>query len=130
MPDIRSLVAVFVGGGLGSMLRYLVTFAVTQRFGPGLPWATFFINISGSFAIGIVSELYVTRTFGMSSEMRTFFAVGVLGGYTTFSTFALEALNLAREGAVVVAIFYALASVLLGVAAALLGIALVRALPA
>ena len=130
MLDIRTLAAVFVGGGLGSMLRYLVTFAVTQRLGPGLPWGTFLINITGSFAIGIVSELYVTRTFGMSAEMRTFFAVGVLGGYTTFSTFALEALNLAREGALPIAIGYGLASVLLGVAAALLGVSLVRALPA
>ncbi|MGZ3497837.1 MAG: fluoride efflux transporter CrcB [Vulcanimicrobiaceae bacterium] len=130
MLDARVLAAVFLGGGLGSVLRYLVTFAVTQRVGPGLPWATFIINITGSFAIGIISELYITRTFAMTSEMRTFFAVGVLGGYTTFSTFALEALNLAREGAVPLAVSYALASVLLGVAAALLGVAVVRALPA
>lgn len=130
MPDVRTLAAVFFGGGIGSTLRYLLTFAITQRAGPGLPWATFVINITGSFAIGIISELYVTRTFGMTAEVRTFFAVGVLGGYTTFSSFALEAFNLAREGAVAIAIGYALASVLLGVAAALLGVALVRALPA
>jgi CrcB protein len=126
--DLRTAVAVFLGGGLGSVARYLVTFAVAQRIGPGFPWWTFAINISGSFAIGVVAELYLTRTFGMTTEVRTFFMVGVLGGYTTFSSFALETLGLAREGAPGLAVTYAAGSIVAGVVAALLGIALARAL--
>ncbi len=125
--DLRNAVAVFVGGGFGSVLRYALTFAIAQRLGPGFPWWTFAINLSGSLVIGIVSELYVTRAFGVNDAVRMFLAVGVLGGYTTFSSFSLETLNLVREGAPSLAIAYALGSVVLGAAAALLGVALARA---
>jgi CrcB protein len=127
---LRTLAAVFIGGGFGSVLRYLVTFAVTQRVGPGFPWSTLLINVTGSFIIGLVAEFYLSRAFGMTVEVRTFLMVGVLGGYTTFSTFALDALNLAREGAPSLAIAYAAGSVVLGFAAAFLGVALARAFTA
>ncbi len=107
-------------------MRFVVATLVTQRFGPGFPLATFAINLSGSFAIGLIAELAVTRAFGIDSVARTFLAVGVCGGFTTFSSFSLETLGLIRDGSPGLAAGYALASVILGVAAAVAGIATAR----
>lgn len=109
------------------MLRYLVQVAAVQRFGPGFPFGTFAINLLGSFMIGVVIELAQTRALGITTELRTFLAVGVLGGFTTFSSFAFETLTLVRDGAPGLATAYALGSVLLGVLAAVGGVALARA---
>lgn len=130
MIDARSLVAVVLGGGLGSLLRYLVAFAVTQRAGPGFPWSTLLINITGSFIIGSVAEFSQTRAFGVTPVVRVFLMVGVLGGYTTFSSFSYEMLTLAAERNVPVAFLYALASVALGFLAAYAGVVCARALVA
>jgi CrcB protein len=119
--------AVALGGALGSVIRYLVQIAAVQRFGPGFPAGTFAINVLGSFLIGVVIELAQTRALGMTTELRTFLAVGVLGGFTTFSSFSFEALTLIRDGAPGLATAYALGSVALGVGAALAGVALARA---
>ena len=107
-------------------MRYLVATLATQRFGPGFPVGTFAINMSGSFAIGHIAELAVTRAFNLDPNVRTFFAVGVCGGFTTFSSFALETLNLIRDGSTGIAALYAAASVIFGVAAAIAGIATAR----
>lgn len=123
----QSLLAVLLGGGVGSAARYLVTFAITQRLGPGFPWATLTINVTGSLIIGAVAEVTQTRAFDGSQLVRLFLMTGVLGGYTTFSTFSLEALTLLREGNQAAAVAYGLGSVVLGVAAALAGAAVVRA---
>lgn len=127
MINWQQLLAVLAGGGIGSVLRYAVTFAVTQRLGPGFPWWTFIINVSGSLVIGIVSEVTQTRAFGGAPLVRLFLMTGVLGGYTTFSTFSLDALTLTREGNPGAALLYAGGSVVLGIAAALAGVAFVRA---
>ena len=126
--DWRTLGVVLLGGGIGSVLRYIVTALVTQRLGPGFAWGTFLINISGSLIIGLVFEFSQTRAFGVSPLVRAFLMVGVLGGYTTFSTFALDMVQSASEGASLVALGYGGASVVLGFAAAYLGIVLARAL--
>ena len=110
------------------MLRFLVAGAALNRFGPGFPFGTFIINIAGSFAIGIVAELAVTRALGISPEVRTFLAVGVLGGFTTFSSFALETLTLTRDGSTLLALGYSLGSVALGFTAAYAGTVLARAI--
>jgi CrcB protein len=127
---VRSVLAVALGGAVGSVLRFLIQTLATNRFGPGFPIGTFIINLSGSFAIGIVAELALTRAFGVSPEVRTFLAVGVLGGYTTFSSFALESLNLLRDGAPLTALGYSLGSVVLGVLAAYAGLVVARLLAA
>ncbi len=116
-----------LGGAFGSVIRYLVQVLAVQRFGPGFPVGTFAINVLGSFLIGVVIELAQTRALGMTTELRTFLAVGVLGGFTTFSSFSFEALTLIRDGAPGLATAYALGSVALGVGAALAGVALARA---
>ncbi len=124
--DWRALLAIAAGGGIGSVLRYMVTLGITQRFGPGFPWGTLLINATGSFVIGIVFELSQTRAIGMPMLLRVFLMTGVLGGYTTFSAFSLEVVTLAREGATLPALSYAIGSVVLGLLTAFAGIVLVR----
>lgn len=122
----QSVFAVLLGGGIGSVIRYLLTFAVSQWLGPGFPWWTFVINVSGSFIIGVVAEVVQTRAFAGAPLLRVFLMTGVLGGYTTFSTFSLDTLQLVEERVALLAFAYAAGSVLLGVAAAFGGIAMAR----
>ncbi len=124
--DARALLAVFAGGGIGSVARYALTFAMTQKFGPGFPWATFAINVSGCLAIGIVSEVTQTRVDAGTPLVRLLLMTGVLGGYTTFSSFSLETLQLINERAAILAVAYVCGSVILGVIAAIAGVAFAR----
>jgi CrcB protein len=112
--DLKAILAVGIGGGIGAILRYLVGAVFLQRFGPGFPWGTFFINVTGSFLIGVVAQLALTRAFGMTPTVRLFAATGVLGGYTTFSTFSLDTFTLVQDGAAPLALAYALGSVVAG----------------
>ncbi|MFN2448315.1 MAG: CrcB family protein [Candidatus Baltobacteraceae bacterium] len=128
MINWQSVAAVFAGGGAGSVLRLLITFAVTQRYGPGFPWPTMLINITGSFAIGVLAELALTRANAGTPLVRLFFMTGVLGGYTTFSTFSFDALQLIGGRAVLLAVAYIAGSVILGVIAAFGGVALARSI--
>lgn len=119
--DVKAILAVGIGGGIGAILRYLVGAAFLQRFGPGFPWGTFVINVTGSFFIGVIAQLALTRAFGITPNVRLFAATGVLGGYTTFSTFSLDTVTLVEDGAAPVALLYAGGSVLAGFFAAYLG---------
>lgn len=118
--------AVAAGGAIGSVLRFLIGTWSLQWLGPGFPWGTFAINISGAFAIGLVLQLAETRV-GLPPYVRLFVATGILGGYTTFSTFAYETYLLSRDALSVQSLWYGLGSVVAGVAAVLLGILLARA---
>ena len=120
MSQWLAVAAVASGGALGSVLRFLVGTWFLQRVGPGFPWGTFTINVSGSFAIGLVLQMAQTR-IGLNPYARLFLAAGVLGGYTTFSTFAYETFLLSREAFTLQSLWYAFGSVLAGVAAAYLG---------
>ena len=123
----QSALAVVAGGGIGSLIRYLVTFGIMQRLGPGFPWWTFIINVTGSFVIGIVFEITQTRAFPGAPLLRVFLMTGVLGGYTTFSTFSLETLQQIGDRVILLAAAYAIGSVVVGVAAAYGGVILARA---
>ncbi len=123
---LKAILAVALGGGVGSALRYVVNLLVVARLGPGFPFGTLLINLTGSLLIGIVAELAATSSLGMTPLLRLFLAVGVLGGYTTFSTFALDTVTLVGDRAFAMATLYALGSVLLGVLAAFAGQVLVR----
>lgn len=125
--DLRALFAVLLGGGIGSVARYAVGYWMTQRFGAGLPVGTFAVNMSGCLIIGFVAELAQTRALGVTPLVRIFLMVGVLGGYTTFSSFAYELFTLASERFPLAALIYATASVVLGFAAAFAGVILGRA---
>jgi CrcB protein len=124
--DWRSVALVAAGAAIGGVLRYLVGFWAVSRFGVQTSWlATGFINISGSLLIGVIAQL---ATLGSISPLaRVFVATGILGGYTTFSTFALE-IALITPGSAAMAAVYAGGSVALGVGAALLGGGLARLL--
>ena len=124
----QSALAVLAGGGIGSLIRYLVTFGIAQRLGPGFPWWTLVINVTGSVIIGIVFELTQTRAFPGAPLLRVFLMTGVLGGYTTFSTFSLDALQLAGERAALLALLYVAGSVVLGIAGAYGGVIMARSL--
>ncbi len=125
--DWRILGAVLLGGGLGSVLRYATYFFTTQRLGPGFPYGTLAINVIGSILIGVVFELSQTRAVGLSPLIRIFLMTGVLGGFTTFSTFSLDSVLLAREQPLL-ALGYACGSVALGFLGAFGGIVAVRSL--
>jgi CrcB protein len=117
--------AVAVGGAAGSVFRFLVGTWFLQRVGPGFPWGTFAVNMSGAFLIGIVMELAQGR-MGLNPYARLFLATGILGGYTTFSAFAYETYALGRDGLAAQGLLYGVGSVIAGVAAAWLGIVLAR----
>ena len=120
-----ALAAVAIGGAIGSVARFLVGNWFVQRFGPAFPWGTLTINLTGAFLIGVVLQLAQTRA-GLPPYARVFLATGLLGGYTTFSTYAYETYFLGREGFATQSAFYGFGSIIAGVAAVFLGIALAR----
>jgi CrcB protein len=121
------ILLVAAGGALGSVLRYLVGLWTLRSFGPSFPWGTLTVNITGSFLIGVFAEV-IARKFGASAEMRVFLITGILGGYTTFSAFSLDAITLLERGEPVTALIYVASSVLLSALAVFAGLVLMRAM--
>jgi CrcB protein len=119
---------VAVGGALGSLLRWIVLVAAADRLGLTFPWGTFAVNVAGSFAIGMVAQWAAGGHYGIGPTARLFLATGILGGFTTFSTFSLDGLNLIREGALAAAGLYLGGSLVLGLAACWAGVAVARLL--
>ncbi|HET7175756.1 MAG TPA: fluoride efflux transporter CrcB [Gammaproteobacteria bacterium] len=113
-------VAVALGGIVGCCARYGVSQAVQVYYGKSFPLATLIINVSGCLAMGFLFYLTLERV-SISPSMRVALLTGVLGGYTTFSTFAMEALVLAEDGELRTALLYITLSVVLGIGAAFLG---------
>jgi fluoride exporter len=106
--------AVAAGGALGSVARFWMTGAVTALTGPGFPYGTLLITVLGSFVIGLVAGLTLTpERMGMHPDLRIFLMVGICGGFTTFSAFSLQTLELIQSGDMVPAIFYVAGSVVL-----------------
>jgi len=122
----RAIALVAVGGGLGSVARYLVSVTLMQRL--GLPWATLFINVLGSLVIGFVAELALLRVSWVGPDLRLFITVGICGGFTTFSTFSFELVGLVGQRAYPLAFTYAAGSVVLGFLAAFGGLLLARSI--
>ena len=98
-------VAIGVGAVLGANLRHVLTLWLAERLGTTFPFGTFAINVSGSFAIGVVLGLIALRT-DIDPLWRLFLASGVLGGYTTFSSYAWDALTLMQQGALLKGLLY------------------------
>ncbi|WP_420134538.1 fluoride efflux transporter CrcB [Rhodopseudomonas sp.] len=118
---------VFLGGGLGTMLRHLVNTVSARMFGTAFPYHTFFINVSGSFIMGLIAGYFAFKA-GSPQSVRLFLMTGILGGYTTFSAFSLDAALLYERGAVGLAFLYVLGSVSLAIAGLFAGMALIRAI--
>jgi CrcB protein len=121
------LVLAFIGGGIGSLLRWGVGLALSARFRGKFPPATFLINVTGCFLIGFLSVLFtVDWKDRYGTLLNTAVLTGILGGYTTFSSMQIEADSLIREGERRLALGYLLASIAAGLAAAALGGGLAR----
>jgi fluoride exporter len=108
-PGVADVAAVAVGGGLGSVARYLLSAAFPA--GHGFPWAIFAVNVSGCFLLGLLM-FYLLEVWPPRRFLRPFLAVGILGGYTTFSTYAAGVMTLLTGHAIALADAYALSSVL------------------
>ncbi|MGE5641354.1 MAG: fluoride efflux transporter CrcB [Clostridia bacterium] len=120
------LLAIAAGGALGSVARYLVGVGASKAFGLGFPWGTLIINIVGSFLIGAFVELFALK-WDLPQEARVFLTVGICGGFTTFSTFSLDAYVLIERGDLGLAGAYIAASVVLSIAALVGALHVVRA---
>jgi len=121
------LLAVALGGAIGSLLRYFTVGAIQSAASSGFPWGIFVVNISGGFAMGIIVELAALR-LSMTPEVRAFLTVGILGGYTTFSTFSLDSVLLIERGSYVSAAIYIAGSAILSILALFAGLWLVRSI--
>jgi CrcB protein len=117
---------VFAGAGIGGALRHGVNLAAARLFGLGFPFGTLIVNILGSFAMGLLAGYFAFRT-GIPQHLRLFLTTGVLGGFTTFSAFSLDALTLWERGQVGVTLVYVLASVVVSLLAVAAGFFLSRA---
>ncbi|MCB1969321.1 MAG: fluoride efflux transporter CrcB [Geminicoccaceae bacterium] len=128
MPlSIFTLLSVAVGGAIGAVSRYLVYVTVARTIGTGFPLATLVVNIAGSFVMGAFVELSATR-LQVTPEVRSLIAVGLLGAFTTFSTFSLDVVVLYERGRHLSAAAYVLMSVVFCIAALGLGMAAFRRL--
>lgn len=119
--------AIALGGALGSVLRFAAVGYLTPLLNYRFPFGTFVVNIVGSFLIGVAYVLLVEKTT-LPIEWRLFFITGILGGFTTFSAFSLEILQLWQEGHVLNALLYASSSVILGLLMAFVGMVLTQKL--
>jgi fluoride exporter len=113
---VKELVAAFLGGGAGSALRYWLSGAVYRVASPTFPVGTLVVNIAGCFAIGLLMSVFEER-FVVQPLLRIFLTIGVLGGFTTFSTFSYETIALLRDGSPMAALL----NVCLSVFACLIG---------
>lgn len=121
------LLLVGAGGATGAVFRYLVAMSVMRFLGPGFPWGTLVVNVVGSFLIGVLIELGALK-WNLSQEWLAFLVIGVLGGFTTFSAFSLDAVSLYQHGQTGAAAAYVVGSVVLAIGALFGGLALARAM--
>lgn len=120
-------VAVALGGAIGAVARFAVSRISMQVLGPNFPWGTLGVNIIGSFAMGLLITWFAAKE-PTSPAMRAFLTVGILGAFTTFSTFSLDVVTLYRDRTIFDAGGYLLASVVLSISGLLLGLVLGRQL--
>jgi CrcB protein len=116
---------VFLGGGVGAALRHGINLASARALGTAFPYGTLIINITGSLVMGLIAGYFALKG-DASQHWRLFFTTGILGGYTTFSAFSLDAALLYERGAVGMAAVYVIASVALSIAGLFAGLAIVR----
>jgi CrcB protein len=121
MPN---LLIVMIGGAIGVGFRYHIGRVALQNLGPAFPWGTFIVNLLGGLLIGVLAGILARD--GSEEPLRLFLAVGVLGGFTTFSAFSLETFNMINRGDIALAAAYALASVAGSIVLLFVGVWLTR----
>ncbi len=124
---MKMVLMVAMGGAIGSAARYLVGVLATRLFGITFPWGTLIVNIAGSFMMGVLVSLLALR-FSVGNEVRGFLAIGLLGGFTTFSSFALDFVYLYEKKQYLTAMGYMSVTVICSVLALFLGLAVTRSL--
>jgi len=122
---LSQVLAIAAGGALGAVLRYWVSSGVYLLLGRGFPYGTLAVNVLGSLLMGMLYVLMIDR-LATGSEWRAFLLIGLLGAFTTFSTFSIETLTLMQDGMYMRALLNILLSVLACIGAAFLGMALAR----
>ncbi len=123
---MNMLLAVGVGGGIGSLARYCLAGWI-QPAGSAFNWGIFAVNILGGLLMGVIVEASALK-LSLSPELRAFLTVGILGGFTTFSTFSLDSVLLLQKGEYLTAAAYIIGSVVLSILALFAGLYMVRAL--
>lgn len=116
MPTALSFLVVFIGSGLGGMLRHGIGLVAVRFGGLTFPWGTLVINVAGSALMGLVIGLFAARSIS-NAEVRLFLTTGLIGGFTTWSTFALDAVSLWERGEPYAAAGYVAGSLILSFAA-------------
>jgi CrcB protein len=125
---VQGFLIVFLGGGVGAALRHGVNLVSARLFGTAFPWHTLIENVTGSLVMGILAGYFAFKGGESSQAWRLFLTTGILGGYTTFSAFSLDAVLLYERGEMAQSAIYVLASVAIAVAGLIAGLALVRQL--
>ena len=119
------VLSIAAGGAIGSVLRHFAGMGALVLFGAAFPYGTLFVNVVGSFVMGVFVASFAH--FGNpSQDMRAFLTVGLLGGFTTFSSFSLDVVTLYERGQAATAVLYIFVSVLISLAAIFAGMFLVR----
>ena len=125
MRTVYGCFLVFIGAGLGGVLRHVTNLASLRLVGPDLPLSTFVVNVLGSLSVGCVAGYFAVRGHG-SQTVQLFLTTGILGGFTTFSAFSLEAALLWERGQVVSCVLFVVASVVLSIAGVFAGLFFMR----
>jgi len=122
---IKNVLLVGLGGGIGSIARYLCQKWFNETYPQPFPWGTFVVNLAGCFLIGIIYAASERSTV-LSPQTRLFLATGFCGGFTTFSTFAFENMNLLRSGDTSYFLLYTFGSLLLGIIGVFAGVSIIK----
>ncbi len=123
---IGTILQVAAGGAIGASGRYLTGVAATKLIGHGYPWGTMIVNVVGSFAMGMLVVYLMSKDGG--TRYGPFLMVGLLGGFTTFSSFSLDTLTIFERGEALSALIYVLATVVLSILAIVAGLTVARGL--
>jgi CrcB protein len=122
---MNMIIAIAAGGAIGAVARYLLSTQITHAMGSGFPWGILLVNIVGCFIMGVIAE-FSALSWNLSPEMRAFLTTGILGGFTTFSAFALDTAVLSERGDITNTLLYVGGSVGGSLLALYLGLYLVR----
>jgi CrcB protein len=124
---VTQVLLVFLGGGIGAAFRHGVNIGSARMFGTAFPWHTLIVNVAGSFVMGLLTAWFAFRTdWWTTQHVRLFLTTGILGGFTTFSTFSLDTALLWERGATFAAASYVVLSLVLSVAGLFVAMWLVR----